>query len=118
MSGMDLLYTFLVFLHIVGAAALVGGWLATFRQPTVLQWQHIGAWIQLLTGLGLVGLAEMNDGTVNHMKIGIKLLILIAVLVAAIIGRRKVAKGEPVSKGLAHAVGGLALINTVIAVLW
>lgn len=118
MSGMDLLYTFLVFLHIVGAAALVGGWLATFRQPTVLQWQHIGAWVQLVTGLGLVGVAEMGDGTVNHMKIGIKLVILIGVLVAAVIGRRKAARNEPVSKGLAHAVGGLSLINIAIAVFW
>ncbi|RSZ62870.1 hypothetical protein EAH68_08790 [Corynebacterium hylobatis] len=115
---MDFLYTLFVFLHIVGAAALVGGWLATFRKPTVLQWQHIGAWVQLVTGLLLVGLAEMGDGTVNHMKIGIKLVILIGVLVAAVIGRRKVARDEPVAKGLAHAVGGLSLINIAIAVFW
>lgn len=115
---MDFLYALFVFLHIVGAAALVGGWLATFRAPTVLQWQHIGAWVQLVTGLLLVGLAEMGDGTVNHMKIGIKLVILIGVLVAAVIGRRKVARDEPVSKGLAHAVGGLSLINIAVAVFW
>ena len=81
-------------------------------------WQHYGAWIQLVTGLLLVGLLEMGDGTVNHMKIGIKLLIVIGIVVAAVIGRRKIARGEEVSKGLAHAVGGLALINMAIAVLW
>ena len=115
---MDILHSLLIFFHILGTAALVGGWLATFKKPTVLQWQHIGAWVQLVTGLLLVGLLEMNDGEVNHMKIGIKLIILIAVLVAAIIGRRKVARNEPVSKGLAHAVGGLALINVALAVFW
>ncbi len=118
MALMDILYSLLIFLHIVGAAALVGGWLATFRNPTVLQWQHIGAWVQLVTGVLLVGLLEMDGGDVNHMKIGIKLVILIGVLVAAIIGRRKIARDEPVSKGLAHAVGGLSLINIAIAVFW
>lgn len=119
---MDFLYTFLVFLHIVGAAALLGGWLASFRTPTVGYWQHLGAWIQLVTGLLLVGIAEMtasDDGSgVNHMKIGIKLLILIGILVAAVIGRRKVKRDEPVSTGLAHSVGGLTLINIAIAVFW
>lgn len=115
---MSFLLTLILLAHIVGAAALVGGWLATFRTPTVGAWQHYGAWIQLVTGLLLVGLLEMGDGTVNHMKIGIKLLIVIGVVVAAVIGRRKIARGEEVSKGLAHAVGGLALINMAIAVLW
>ena len=36
----------------------------------------------------------------------------------AFIGRRKYKKGEPVSKGLAHGVGGLALLNVAIATLW
>lgn len=115
---MDFAHQFALFLHLIGTAALLGGWLATFRQPTVLSWQHIGAWIQLLSGLALVGLLEMNDASVNHMKIGIKALVLIAVLVAAILGRRKVAQGEPVSTGLAHAVGGLTLVNVALAVFW
>lgn len=118
LEGMDFLYVVLVFFHILGAAALVGGWLATFSKPTVGLFQFIGAWVQLITGVLLVGLAEMGDGTVNHIKIGVKLLLLIAILVAAWIGRRKVKRDEPVSTGLAHAVGGLALINIAIAVFW
>lgn len=43
---------------------------------------------------------------------------VIAILVAAIIGRRKVKRGEEVSTGIAHAVGGLTLINVAIAVFW
>lgn len=119
---MDFFYTFLVFLHIVGAAALLGGWLATFRDSTVGFWQHVGAWIQLITGLLLVGLAEMTAGDdgagVNHLKIGIKLVVLLVILVAAIIGRRKVKRHEPVSTGLAHSVGGLTLVNVALAVFW
>lgn len=115
---MDILYTTLVFFHIVGAAALLGGWLATFKKPTVGLFQFIGAWVQLITGILLVGVAEMNDGNVNNVKIAVKLVILIVILVAAWIGRRKVKKDEPVSVGIAHAVGGLTLVNVALAVFW
>lgn len=116
---MDFLHSLILLTHLIGAAALVGGWLATFRSPTVLWWQHLGAWLQLISGVLLVGLLEMNDGgPVNHMKIAVKLAVVIAVVIVAIIGRRKVKRDEPVSAGVAHAVGGLALINMAIAVLW
>lgn len=115
---MDFIHSSLVFLHILGAAALVGGWFATFKSPTVGRFQFIGAWVQLVTGILLVGLAEMGDGHVNNVKIAVKLLILIVILVAAWIGRRKVKNGLPVSAGIAHAVGGLALINVGLAIFW
>ena len=117
---MDILFSVNLFLHILGTAALVGGWLVTFRQPTVLRWQHMGAWVQLVTGVLLVGLLEMNDdaGPVNHAKIAVKLLVLIAVVVSAVIGHRKVAAEKPVSTGLAHSVGGLATLNVGIAIFW
>lgn len=115
---MTFLYSLLVLLHILGTAALIGGWLATFRTPTVGFWQHVGAWVQLGTGLLLVGLLEMDDAEVNHVKIGIKLVVLVGVLVAAVLGRRSVRRGVPVSVGVAHAVGGLAVVNAAIAVLW
>jgi len=120
---MDFVHAFLVFLHILGAAAIVGGWLATFKTPTVGKFQWYGAITQLVTGLLLVGLAEMaaaqpEGDPVNHAKIAVKLLLGIGVFVAALIGRRRIAKGEEVSKGLAHAVGGLGLIAIAVAVLW
>lgn len=115
---MDFLRLVLVFLHILGAAALVGGWLAAFKSPTVNKWQWIGALVQLATGLLLVGLAEMGDGDVNHIKIGVKLVLAVVIAVAAFMGRRRVAARQDVSKGLAHAVGGLALINIAVAVFW
>ncbi|WP_026554240.1 hypothetical protein [Arthrobacter sp. 35W] len=115
---MDILKYILIFLHILGAAAIVGGWFATFKKPTVLPIQLWGAIAQLVTGLLLVGLAEMGDGPVNHAKIGVKAVIAIAVLVPAIIGYRKAKSGAEVSTGLAHAVGGMALINIAVATLW
>ena len=116
---MEFLYLLLVFFHILGAAAIVGGWLATFKKPTVTQWQWIGALTQLITGLFLVGLAAMGDGDgPNNAKVAVKLLIALVVAVAAFIGRRHAKKNQNVSKGLAHAVGGMALINIAVAVFW
>lgn len=119
---MDILHSLLVFLHIFGAAALLGGWLANFKTPMVGFWQHAGAWIQLTTGILLVGLAEMTAGDggsgINHMKIGVKLVILAAIIVSAVIGRRATKREGGVHIGLAHSVGGLTLVNVALAVFW
>ncbi|WP_028245873.1 hypothetical protein [Pseudoclavibacter soli] len=115
---MSILISLLVFAHILGAAALVGGWLATFKTPTVTLWQWIGALVQLVSGLALVGIFEAQGSDLNHAKIAVKLLLAIGVAVAAFIGRRKAVRGETVPTGLAHAVGGLALINVAVATLW
>ncbi|MCW1249101.1 hypothetical protein ODZ83_02665 [Acaricomes phytoseiuli] len=116
---MDFVKYFLVFLHILGAAAIVGAWFVTFKKPTVLPIQLWGAILQLVTGLALVGIAgATRDPNINYIKITVKLVITIAVLIPAIIGYRKAQKGEPVSTGLAHAVGGMAVINIAVATLW
>lgn len=117
--GMNVITYFLVFLHILGAAALVGGWFASFKNPTVLPVQLWGAIAQLVTGLALVGIAgAMRDPNINYFKITVKLVISVIVLVAAVIGYRKARRDETVPTGLAHAVGGMALINIAVATLW
>ncbi|MGO4383926.1 hypothetical protein [Specibacter sp. RAF43] len=115
---MTIVTSILVFLHVLGAAAIVGGWFATFKKPTVLPVQLYGAIAQLVTGLALVGLAEAGTDPVNHAKVAVKLVIAVAVLVPAIIGYRKAKAGGDVSTGLAHAVGGMALVNIGVATLW
>ena len=117
---MTVLTSILVFLHILGAAAIVGGWFATFKKPTVLPIQLWGAIAQLVTGLALVGVFEATGSptTAFHIKMGVKIIIAIAVLVPAIIGYRKARANQEVPKGLAHAVGGMALINIGVAALW
>ena len=116
---MSILFSILVFLHIVGAAMIVGYWIATIKTPTVHPRQRDGAFLQLLTGIAMMGLLPlMPDADPNYFKLGIKFAIGVAVAVLAVIGSRKVKKGEPVSTGLAHGVGGLALVNIAIATLW
>lgn len=115
---MEILREILLTLHLLGMAIIVGGYFTVIRSPKVLPGMLHASYLQLITGLLLMGLAEMGDGEVNHMKIGIKLVISIAIVVTAFLGRKKVKAGEEVSTGIAHATGGLALVNILIATLW
>jgi hypothetical protein len=115
---MIIVYNIMVFLHIVGAAMIVGIWIANMKKPTVHPRQFDGAALQLLTGIVMMGLIPALDMDANYVKLGIKFAVALAVGVLAFIGRRKYKKDEPVSAGLAHAVGGLALLNIGIATLW
>lgn len=114
---MEVLVALMVAVHLISVAAIVGGWLAHFRSPTVTLSQWWGSLGMIVSGLLLVVLAEIN-GSPNHLKIAVKLVIGLIVLVAALLGRRKENKGEPVPTGLAHAVGGMGLVNLLVAVLW
>jgi archaellum biogenesis protein FlaJ (TadC family) len=115
---MNIVYNIMVFLHIVGAAMIVGIWIGNMKKPTVHPRQFDGAALQLLTGIVMMGLISALDMDANYFKLGIKFAIALAVAVLAFIGRRKYKKDEPISKGLAHSVGGLALLNIAIATLW
>lgn len=115
---MIIVYNIMVFLHIVGAAMIVGIWIGNMKKPTVHPRQFDGAALQLITGVVMMGLIPALDMDANYAKLGIKLAIALAVGVLAFIGRRKYKKGEDISKGLAHSVGGLALLNVAIATLW
>lgn len=114
---MHILTGILVFLHIIGASLIIGLWVAHFRTPKVLPGQFHASLLMLVTGLILVGIAEMSGG-VNHIKIAVKILLALGVAIAAFIGQRKHKAGEPISTGLEHAVGGLAVINVAVATIW
>ncbi|MEN8583896.1 hypothetical protein B1A87_010265 [Arthrobacter sp. KBS0703] len=115
---MIIVYNIMVFLHIVGAAMIVGIWIGNMKKPTVHPRQFDGAALQIITGIVMMGLIPALDMDANYFKLGIKFAIALAVGVLAFMGRRKYKKGEDISAGLAHSVGGLALLNVAIATLW
>jgi len=88
---MDFVYKLILILHFIGLASVVGGFLVQMRSsekgvnPAMLH----GALTQLVTGVILVGLAEMQDEDVDHAKIAVKLVITIVITVLAFVGRRK-----------------------------
>lgn len=113
---MDLLINLVVVLHLLGLAAIVGSAVFVARGvPTpALVW---GARAQVLTGLLLVGLNQAADQPVDNTKIAVKLVVALAVAACAEIaaGRERRGAGNP---ALVHAAGGLAVLNTLVAVLW
>ena len=70
-------------------------------------------------GLILVGLAEgALDLEVNQTKIGVKLVVAIAVAALTEIAAARARKGQPVAGGMVHAAGALAVVNVLVASLW
>ncbi|WP_432114115.1 hypothetical protein [Streptomyces sp. S1] len=116
---MDVLINVFVALHVIGIASLLGGFLTQMKamgagtarfSPAMLH----GALTMLVTGVALVGLNQADDQTVNNLKIGIKLAILVVILGLVYVKR----DDERVDKSLFAAVGGLTTANIFIATLW
>ncbi|MFJ6610697.1 hypothetical protein ACIQPT_10495 [Streptomyces sp. NPDC091289] len=116
---MDVLINVFVALHIIGIASLLGGFLTQMKAmgagtarfvPAMLH----GALTMLVTGIALVGLNQADDQTVNNVKIGIKLALLVVILALVYVKR----DDEKVDKGAFAAVGGLTVANIFIATVW
>ena len=117
---MELLKESLVVVHLAGMSVLVGAFILYMKRKsdfpfTAMMWAAI---VQLVTGTLLVGLNYALDETVDNGKITVKTLFVVGALVAAIIGRKRQAKGESKLQPFFHTAGGFAVINLVIAVLW
>lgn len=112
---MEPLHLMLYIAHMIAMVALVVGAFVPPQSGRLIQ-----VWagrVQLLLGLLLVGVLEMQDATLNHTKIGIKLLVMIAVVALAEIANAKHKRGEP-SQNLAYGAAALTIVNAAIAFLW
>lgn len=115
---MEILRDVFLLLHLVGFAALFGGAFVQLRSDrrVVNAAMLHGSLTQLVTGLVLVGTAEMramsSDMQVNHLKIGVKVLVLLVILVLVLTGRKK----EQLSGGVYWAIFSLALLDAAVAV--
>lgn len=115
---MDFVYNLLVVAHLLGMAAVVGGWAA--GRPDVNAVMVWGARAQLITGVALVGLAESIDSLgkdPNMVKIGLKLVIAVAVTGLAEMSHADAKRGRQVA-WMSDAAGGLAVVNVFVAALW
>jgi thiamine transporter ThiT len=117
---MDFVIDLFVVVHLLGMAAIIGGWISARRGGEGLVPLVWGARAQMLTGLLLVGLHEMSKDpgeSLNHTKIAVKLLIAIAVLACAEIANARAKKGEP-KVPLIDAAAALTVVNVAVAALW
>ncbi|MGW0768517.1 hypothetical protein [Streptomyces sp. NPDC002676] len=118
---MDVLIHIFVALHIIGIAALLGGFITQIKAigqgtarfvPGMLH----GALTMLATGVILVGLHRADDDghDLNFLKIGLKLALLVVILGLVYVKRDE----EEIDKNIFGLVGLLTMTNIFIAVLW
>ena len=71
----------------------------------------------VVTGLLLVGLNRAAEEPVDNTKIAVKLVVALAVAACAEIAAGRDRRGQA-NPNLVHAAGALAVVNTMVAVLW
>ena len=104
----------LVFIHLLGMAAIVGGYFAGLSSSPKRLSAGIthGTLLQFVTGVLLVGIAEMGADPVNHTKFGIKIAVAAVILLLAWPRRKDVS----IAANTYHAIGVLALLNVAVSV--
>lgn len=119
--SVEILKNVILALHIIGVVALLGGVVyqsSAMREKTarIVPTMMHGAWTMLVTGIVLVGMqyALGRGDDVNNVKITVKLVVLIAIVVIALINRKK----DPVAGWVLPAIGLLTVANVVMATVW
>lgn len=115
----EILKNVVLALHIIGIVALLGGvvyQVKPMRERTarVLPAMMHGAWTMLVTGIVLVGLQYPLGNDVNNVKISVKLLVLVAIIIIALINRKK----QPVATWVLPTIGVLTVVNVLLATVW
>lgn len=106
----------LLFLHVLGFAALIGGLLAQAGtgEKRVNSAMRDGAGTAFLTGLALVGILSAGDQEPDNVKAGVKLVVALVVLVLVMANLRK----PSIPQGLWVGLLVLSVLNVAIAVFW
>ena len=114
--GVETLRLILLFVHILGFAALIGGLVAQAGpgEKKVNAAMRDGAGTAFLAGLALVGVLSAGDQEPDNTKVGVKLLIGLVVLVLVMVNVRKTS----IPQGLWAGLLALSVLNVAIAVFW
>jgi len=113
---METLRLILLFVHILGFAALFGGLVSQARDPEkrITAVVRDGAGTAFLAGLLLVGVLEAGAGDVDRVKIGVKFAVGLVILVLVMANVRK----PRIPQGLWLGLLLLTLANIAVAVFW
>ncbi|MCC3763597.1 hypothetical protein K3N28_10985 [Glycomyces sp. TRM65418] len=114
---MEFVHLLLRYLHLLGFAAVFGGWLVALlaKRLNVNAAMLYGIAAQLATGIVLYGIASA-EGDANHAKLGVKFLL--ALLLAVMIAIPAWKKRETVAAGHFYATGALTAVTAGVAVFW
>ncbi len=113
---METVRLILLFLHLLGFAALFGGLVVQARnsEKSVNAAMRDGVGTAFLAGLLLVGVLESGDDPVNHAKIGVKFAIGLVLLVLVMANTRK----PTIPQGLWAGLLLLSVANIAVAIFW
>lgn len=118
---MEIAQKILLVLHFIGLAGLLGGVFLQIKdivaqKATIAAGMIHSGWLMAASGVMMFGLFEAMDVATmdTRMKIGVKLLVLVAIMALLLMNRKK----QPVKSGVMWAVGGLTLLNICLAVFW
>ncbi|PUA81825.1 hypothetical protein [Nocardioides currus] len=113
---MEILRLVLLFVHVLGFAALFGGLVVQAQAPEkkVNAAMRDGVGTAFLAGLLLVGVLEAGDDPVDHAKIGVKFAIGLVLLVLVMANTRK----PSIPQGLWLGLLLLSVANIAVAIFW
>ena len=137
---MTLVTHIVLVLHLLGMAAIIGSWLVTRHELRVTPALLWGARAQLVTGIILVGLLQASPDPgdkPNNVKLGVKLVVALAVVACAEIANARQRRADTptatvgaaagrgsgtavavaAAPGLVQAAALLAVLNVFVAVL-
>lgn len=117
--ALEIIKNIVLALHVIGVASLLGGslvQLSSIKSGTTRIIRPIldGAWTMLITGVILVGLQYPLGNDVDNVKITVKLLVLVAIVVIALVNRKK----EKLAAWVIPTLAGLTVVNILIATVW
>ena len=116
---METLRHVVVLVHLVGFAVLFGAWAveAFGGRRRVTRLMSIGMTIAAVAGLALAAPWGV-EGALNYPKIGVKLVVLLAIGALLGIGSARQRREGAVPSAVFWLVGILTLLNAGIAVIW
>lgn len=106
-------------LHLLAIAAILGGWIAdAAKRKWGLPLMLWAARSQLLIGALLVLMALGAEGGLNFVKIGVKLVIALAVVALVEISNARLKKDRGPAPALLAIAAALTVANTALSFLW
>ncbi|MGO1629707.1 MULTISPECIES: hypothetical protein [unclassified Microbacterium] len=126
MSPIEFLRYSLIFVHIIGLAAIIGSYILQmpWRRGFDFRPLLIGSIVSLVSGCALVAVHEVGDLHVDRWKITVKLSIAVIVLALAAVGwgrsrsfRRK-SRDDASLRPILLITGIVAMANVAVALFW
>jgi cation transport ATPase len=118
---METLRHIVLFVHLIGFAVLFGAWAAQAfgGKKEFTRLMSIGMTIAAIAGLALAAPWGLPEGVEpNYVKIGTKLVVLLAIGALLGIGTARQKRGDTLPTAVFWLVGILTALNAGIAAIW